>query len=307
MAASPFSICRAYAVFPVSFLIKFKNTFVMKSLTKSLNIIGAGKVGRVLGRQFSQHQVFHLGQVCNRTLASALEAVQFIGAGEAISDMAQLQPADIIMLTVPDDQIQASCAALLERGLLLPGSVLFHCSGAKASTELAAASALGVHVASLHPVRSFADPAVLAANFSGSICSIEGDAAALVILTAALDAIDVKVVEIQAENKLLYHAGSVFASNYLVTLMETALQAYQAAGIPRETALAMAQPLASLSLENVFKLGTAAALTGPIARGDMQTVGLQQQVVQRWDKAAGDLYQAFIAPTIELAARKKAM
>ncbi|AZP11759.1 Rossmann-like and DUF2520 domain-containing protein [Undibacterium parvum] len=279
----------------------------MKSLTKSLNIIGAGKVGRVLGRQFSQHQVFHLGQVCNRSLASALDALQFIGAGEAISDMAQLQPADVTMLTVPDDQIQASCAALLELGLLLPGSVLFHCSGAKASTELAAASALGVQIASLHPVRSFADPAALAANFSGSICSIEGDAAALIILSTALNAIDAKVVEIQAENKLLYHAGSVFASNYLVTLMETALQAYQAAGIPRETALAMAQPLATLSLDNVFKLGTAAALTGPIARGDMQTVGLQQQVVERWDKTAGDLYQAFIPPTIELAARKKTL
>ncbi|MFZ6749330.1 Rossmann-like and DUF2520 domain-containing protein [Undibacterium sp. Ren11W] len=276
-----------------------------KNLTKSLTIIGAGKVGRVLGRQFAQHQVFTLGQVCNRSLLSAQQAVDFMGAGAAVNDMAQLQPADITMLTVPDDQIQVSCTALLERGLLLPGSVLFHCSGAKASTELAAASVLGVHIASLHPVRSFADPAVLAANFSGSICSIEGDAAALVILSTALAAIDAKVVEIQAENKLLYHAGSVFASNYLVTLIETALQAYQAAGIPRETALAMAQPLATLSLENVFKLGTAAALTGPIARGDMQTVGLQQQVVEHWDKAAGDLYQAFLPPTIELAARKK--
>lgn len=277
----------------------------MKSLTKSLNIIGAGKVGRVLGRQFSQHQVFTLGQVCNRSLISAQQAVDFIGAGVAVSTMAQLQIADVTMLTVPDDQIQTSCAALLAHGLLLPGSVLFHCSGAKASTELLAASALGVHIASLHPVRSFADMAALAENFAGSICSIEGDAAALTLLRTALDTIEAQVVEIQAENKVLYHAASVFASNYLVSLIETALQAYQAAGIPLETALAMAQALSTLTLENVFKLGTAAALTGPIARGDMQTVALQQQVVGRWDKAAGDLYQAFMPPTIQLAARKK--
>jgi predicted short-subunit dehydrogenase-like oxidoreductase (DUF2520 family) len=127
---------------------------------------------------------------------------------------------------------------------------------------------------------------------------------ALQVLTPALYAIRAKVVQINAENKLLYHAGSVFASNCLVTLMDVALQTYQAAGIPADVAKAMAEPLARQSLDNVFKLGTVAALTGPIARGDMATVEKQAEVVRKWDDVAGNLYAAFTTPTLRLAAQK---
>ena len=173
-----------------------------------------------------------------------------------------------------------------------------------ATTELAAAASSGAAVASVHPVRSFADPQAVADHFAGTICSLEGDRRALDVLLPAMQAVGAQTVEISAESKLLYHAGSVFASNYLVSLMDTALRAYQSAGIPPELALAMAAPLARQSLENVFKLGTPAALTGPIARADMTTVSRQQAVVAQWDQAAGELYQAFITPTTGLAARK---
>lgn len=270
----------------------------------SLNIIGAGQVGRVLGRQFAAHQVFRLAQLMNRNQSSAQAAQQFIGDGVAVADLSSLQAAQITMLSVPDDQIASCCAALAERGLFKPGSIVFHCSGAKASSELAAARAAGALVASLHPVRSFADATQVAATFAGTIFSVEGDAGALDVLIPALQAIAARVVQIDAEKKLLYHAASVFASNYLVSLMETALQTYQAAGIPAEMARAMAEPLARQTLENVFKLGTEAALTGPIARGDLAIVARQQQVVRDWNAEAGAIYEAFVAPTVLLALRK---
>lgn len=269
-----------------------------------LNIIGAGKVGRVLGRQFFRSGAFRIAQVVNRSLPVASASVAFIGSGEAVADLAHLQAAEVTMLSVADDQIEATCDALAARGLFQRGSIVFHCSGAKASNLLASASAAGASVASLHPVASFADVARLADHFEGTICSLEGDEQALQVLLAALQAIQARVVQISAANKLLYHAGSVFASNYLVTLMETALQTYQAAGIPAEMAKAMAEPLARQSLENVFQMGTAAALTGPIARGDMATVALQQQVLSAWDANAGALYQAFTPPSVALAQRK---
>lgn len=270
----------------------------------SLNIIGAGKVGRVLGRQFVQHRVFQLAHIVTRSVLTAQQAIAFIGGGVAVSDATKLVAADVTMLTVPDDQIASTCAQLAALGLFKPGSIVFHCSGAKASTELHAATATSALVASVHPVRSFADPAQVAANFAGTICSVEGDAAALEVLISALQAIQANVVQISAANKLLYHAGSVFASNYLVTLMDTAMQAYQAAGISAEMAKAMAEPLARQSLENVFQLGAVAALTGPIARGDTATVEQQQKIVHDWDAVAGDLYAAFTPPTMALAAKK---
>ena len=272
---------------------------------KTLTVIGAGKVGQVLAQQFVRHQVFTIYQICNRSLTSAQQAVSMIGAGSAVSTVAQLTPADVYLLTVPDDYIAATCQTLVEAGLMDAGSIVFHCSGAKASSELATAATTGAAVASVHPVRSFADIGYVAANFSGTICSLEGDDSALDILLPAMQKTGAQTVRISAENKLLYHAGSVFASNYLVTLMDMALHTYQAAGIPPELAKAMAQPLAQQSLNNVFQLGSAVALTGPIARGDMATVIKQQQIVSEWDANAGALYQAFTLPTIALAQRKQ--
>ncbi|MBC3920269.1 DUF2520 domain-containing protein [Undibacterium sp. CY18W] len=271
---------------------------------KTLNVIGAGKVGTVLAKNFIERQVFSGQQVMNRSLPSSQAAVDWLGAGAAVDDLHHMQPADVTMLTVTDDQIVPLCAAMAEAGLLHAGSIVFHCSGAKASTELQAAIAAGAAVASVHPVRSFADGKAIASQFAGTICSVEGDAHALAVLLPALQAIGAQTVEISADSKLLYHAGSVFASNYLVTLMETALRSYQAAGIPAAVAQQMAAPLARQTLDNVFAMGTAKALTGPIARGDMQTVALQQKMVAAWDQAAGDLYQAFTPLTQAVAARR---
>jgi len=206
---------------------------------------------------------------------------------------------------VPDDALMVCCQALAAARVLRPGDIVFHCSGAKSSAELQQLASQGVHLASMHPVRSFADPLQVAADFAGTICSMEGDEAALGVLQPILQAIGATVVQIAAAQKLLYHAGSVFTSNYLVSLMDVALQAYQAAGIPPVLAQAMAEPLARQTLENVWKLGTQRALTGPLARGDLDTVRKQSAVVHQWDQQAGQLYDSFIASTQNLIARRE--
>ncbi|MYM33064.1 DUF2520 domain-containing protein [Duganella sp. FT94W] len=270
----------------------------------SLNLIGAGHVGRVLGRLFAQHGAFALQQVLTRSVDSARQAVAFIGAGQVASAYDQLLPAAVHLLAVGDDQIVAASEALA-RAVPLRDSVVFHCSGALASDRLQAARDAGALVASVHPVRSFADPAAVAAQFAGTFCGVEGDAGALAVLTPALQAIGAQPVPIDAAAKTVYHAAAVFASNYLVTVLDAALRAYQAAGIPEPVARQLAQPLASESMANVFRLGAAAALSGPIARGDMATVARQQQAVSQWDPDTGALYQSLVAPTTDLARRKQ--
>ena len=272
-------------------------------MASTLNLIGAGHVGRVLGRLFAQHGCFEIRQVLTRSAASAQAATDFIGAGVAIDGYDQLRPAAVHLLAVGDDQIADACAALA-RAVPLKDSIVFHCSGALSSGQLQAARDAGALVASVHPIRSFADPAAVAAQFSGTFCGVEGDDAALAVLTPALQAIGAQPVTIDASAKTVYHAAAVFASNYLVTVLDAALRAYQAAGIPEAVARQMAQPLATESMANVFRLGAAAALSGPIARGDRATVARQQQAVDAWDAATGDLYRALIAPTTDLAARK---
>ncbi|MYN27638.1 Rossmann-like and DUF2520 domain-containing protein [Duganella levis] len=268
-----------------------------------LNLIGAGHVGRVFGRLWAQQGIFHIQQVLTRSAASAQQAVDFIGAGSVATAYAQLQPATVHVLAVGDDQIVAASEALA-RAVPLKDSIVFHCSGALASDQLRAAREAGALVASVHPIRSFADPAAVAAQFSGTFCGIEGDDGALAVLTPALQAIGAQPVTINASAKTVYHAAAVFASNYLVTVLDAALRAYQAAGIPEPVARQLAQPLASESMANVFRLGAAAALSGPIARGDLATVARQQHAVSQWDADTGALYQSLVGPTTALAARK---
>lgn len=269
----------------------------------TLNIVGAGHVGKVLGRLFASHGVFELQDVLTRSDQSARRAIDFMGAGTAVSDYSQLRAADVTMLAVGDDQIVPACNALVA-AMPLQGTLMFHCSGALASSALAAASLHGAHVASLHPIRSFADPAQVFDNFGGTFFGVEGDAAALAVLQPALLALQARPVAIDASAKTLYHAAAVFASNYLVTVLDAALRAYQAAGIPEAVARELAQPLVTEAVANVFRLGAAPALSGPIARGDLATVDRQQRAVEQWDPASGALYRALVAPTTLLAKRK---
>ncbi|WP_313702935.1 DUF2520 domain-containing protein [Massilia sp.] len=273
-------------------------------MTPTLNIVGAGHVGRTLGRLFAAHGVFAVQDVLTRSTGSAGAAAAFIGAGRAVAQVADLRPAQVWMLAVGDDQIAPTCAALASAGLF-DNATVFHCSGAKASGELQAASRAGALVASVHPVRSFADPAGVAAAFAGTWCGVEGDPEALARLAPAFEAIGAQLVTIDAAAKTVYHAASVFASNYLVTVLDAALRAYAAAGVPVEVARELARPLASESLANVFRLGPAAALSGPVARGDVATVARQQAAVSHWDAPTGRLYEALVEATTLLAERKR--
>jgi len=259
----------------------------------TLNIIGAGKVGKVLARQFHQHHIFTVQDVHNRSYASGAAACEFIGAGTALTSMSAMRSADITMITVADDQIKTCSEQLQQHNLLQASSIVFHCSGALDSGEL------GLHhgAASLHPMRSFADPELVANQFAHTICTLEGDALASRILSHAMRQIGAEVLPIRAENKTLYHAAGAFTSNYLVTLMDAALQTFEQAGISTELAKRMAQPMAQETLNNIFRIGTQRALTGPIARGDHKTVERHRQALQQWDSGMTDLYNQLARAT----------
>jgi predicted short-subunit dehydrogenase-like oxidoreductase (DUF2520 family) len=269
-------------------------------VARLLNIVGAGHVGRALGRLFAAHGAFEVQDVLTRGPASARDAVDFIGAGRALHEIASLRPADVWLVAVGDDQIAPVSAQLATAGLL-DGAVVFHCSGARSSAELQAPQA---QRASVHPVRSFADPAAVAAEFAGTFCGIEGDADALAVLEPAFEAIGARLVAIDPAAKTVYHAASVFASNYLVTVLDAALRAYEAAGIDPQVARELARPLATETLANVLRMGPEAALSGPIARGDFATVERQQAALKGWDDPTGDLYAALAEATAGLARRK---
>ena len=270
----------------------------------SLSIIGSGHLAKTLGRLWPQHGDVDLRDVLSRSLTRADAACRFIGDGTPIVEYAALRPVDIYLIATPDDQIAGCCEQLAASNLLRPGVVVFHCSGALPSTVLSPAKTCGALIASIHPVRSFASPEQVALSFAGTWCGVEGDEAALVLLRPLFIGIGAQLVDIDTAAKTVYHAAAVFACNYLVTLLDVALQAYGHAGIPQSVAMQMMAPLVTKTVEQAFTAGTAAALSGPIARGDMATVEKQQQAVAAWDADKGALYALLAAETMALAQRK---
>jgi predicted short-subunit dehydrogenase-like oxidoreductase (DUF2520 family) len=301
-------------------------------LRRTLNIIGAGNVGKTLGRLWTLNQTFVCQDVLNRSIGSSQRAVSFIGAGRAIDDYADLRPADVWMIAAPDDQIMQCAEQLAHAGSLSAGSVVFHCSGALLSSELRAVQRLGAAagcalpaatngsakstngsaelgcalpaVASIHPIRSFAVPAEVVQSFTGTWCGIEGDQRALDVLIEGFSAIGAHLVPINTDFKMLYHSAAVFASNYLVTLLDVALQAYAKAGISDDVALNMIEPLVRKTVDGIFQVGPEKALSGPIARGDLETAARQYRAVAAWDKRYGALYKRLGRLTADLAARR---
>ncbi|MBJ6727592.1 Rossmann-like and DUF2520 domain-containing protein [Geomesophilobacter sediminis] len=272
---------------------------------KRVTIIGCGKVGKTLGRLWHRNGVFAIGEILNRSPESAADAAAFIGAGTPVADFSELGPADVFLIAAADGAL-ASCAESLGRtGLVSGGSVVCHLSGALPSSVLLPAVISGGAVASVHPVRSFADPAVSAESFAGTWCGMEADPRALPLLEEAFAAIGGMPFSIDPQYKTLYHCGSVMVCNYLNALIEAGLRAYGKGGLSRETALQVMEPLVRGTLDNVFRVGPAEALTGPISRGDAEVVGRQIAALDGWEPELGRLYRDLGMVALELAAERQ--
>jgi predicted short-subunit dehydrogenase-like oxidoreductase (DUF2520 family) len=251
-----------------------------------LSIIGAGRVGQTFGRLFADSKLFQIDAVCNQSIESAQKAVEFIGQGRVVGLLHELSESDVYLIATSDSQISAIAKALTE-SVDLTGKIVFHCSGALSSTELGYGD---FHKASIHPVKSFADPRLAINDFAGTYCGVEGDQEALVILKPIFEQLGGNCFDIASEMKQVYHAGAVFASNFLPLLVEASLKCYAKSGVNRDVAKQIIEPIIRLTLENSLKLEPKTALTGPVARGDYQAVERQFQSLQENLPELAELY-----------------
>jgi len=267
----------------------------------TLNLVGCGRVGKTLGRLWHTQQVLQVQDVLTTSPASAQAAVDFIGAGQAVTALAQMRPADIWLLAVPDRQIAASASDMA--GLLhdRPAALAFHASGALASAELQPLSALGWQTASAHCILSFASPATAVQQLAGTPCGLEGQAAATAVLQQVFSAIGAQCFALPAGKKVLYHAAAVFGTNFLPVLQALAEELWLDSGVPAELLPQLRSTLLRHAVDNLLAMGPAGALTGPAARGDVALVQRQGQAVAQWDAEAGAAYAHLSALAMRLA------
>lgn len=255
---------------------------------RRLDIVGAGRVGKTLARLWKEQAAFEIGDVVNRSPESSRQAIAFIGGGT----VGQIDRIDVLMISTTDSVLADYAGALAKTAGIGPQSVVFHCSGSISSEVLAPLRARGASIASMHPVKSFADESLAVESFSGTFCGLEGDPTAVQVLTEAVSAIGGKNFTIDPAAKAIYHAGSVFSNNYLVSTIAAGIDCLVEAGIDRAIALEILKPIATEALENLSRLGPVQALTGPISRGETKVVETQLQALQAWDPEIASAYAA---------------
>lgn len=266
----------------------------------TMNIIGCGRVGKTLAYLWHRNQSIHVQGISNRSLASAQSAIDFIGSGTACPPE-ELQPADFTMIATGDSAISTCATQLSNTGILRPGDIVFHCSGALGSEILADVKSFDALIASVHPIKSFAEPASAAASFRGTFCGIEGDPEATARLTPLFENIGGLPLPLHSKTKALYHAGMAISANYLVTLLQWGIDTLEQAGLPPETGLKVLEPMVRNTLDNIFELGPARALTGPITRRDHTIVRQHIEALQNWQPELAKLYRALGYETLKLA------
>ncbi len=252
-----------------------------QKLTVTINIIGAGKLGKSIAKLIVKNQAGSIQGICNSSLHSSQEAVSFIGAGMPFHEIDDLPSADITFITVPDDKIKDICDKLSHAKNFPSSSVVVHCSGLLTSDILNAARYKGCSVASIHPMRSFAEPKISVEQFIGTYCAIEGSVEAEKIIGDIFQKIGGKIIHIEKNNKSFYHAAGVIASNYLITLTHHAIESLKNAGIEHEKSVDMILNLMTGTLINLSKTKSPTeSLTGPIKRGDVETIKKHMLAIQ---------------------------
>lgn len=256
---------------------------------KRVAIVGTGRLGTSLGRALARAG-FAVAVLADADLAAARRARRLVGRGVATTDLGRAgREAELIVVSVPDGEVRSVARTLAAALPDWRGKMVVHTSGLLPASALSPLKARGARVASFHPAQSFPRPTMPPVHFRGISYAVEGDPAAVREARILARRLGGRAFEIKARDKALYHAACAVASNLLVPLFDLACEALVRAGIPPAQARKTLLPLAEGTLRNVKELDTAGALTGPLARADVEAVGRHLEALGR-SSAAGEAY-----------------
>ncbi len=286
---------------PKSIVTNDNGHLIMKP---SFAIVGCGKVGTALGK-FLSRVGYRLAGVSSKSLSSAQRAAEITGTDHFSQVPWEItKSADVVFITTPDNAISDTCSSISRNNGFCKNAIVLHCSGALPSTILSSAKRCGAFTGAMHPLQSFVSSKAESNPFQGIIISVEGENDAVNMARKIAIDLGATCMEIKTEAKTLYHAAAVVASNYLVTLFDLAFNLIEAAGIPKKEALKVLKPLIEGTLSNIEKVGIPEALTGPIARGDVETVEKHVEEIGAKTPDLLSLYKSLGFSTIDIARAK---
>jgi len=267
-----------------------------KQKTK-VSIIGAGRLGTALAVAL-ERRGYSIESVVTRRAQKARYAATLLDRKPQVltaKQLPSLRPADVFLITVPDDQIVGVAAQL--SGLEFDATAL-HTSGALSADVLAPLRKRGWHTGSIHPLISVSDSDAV---IDGAFWSVEGDAAALRTGKAIVRDLGGNSFSIRSEDKPLYHAAAVMVSGNVVALFDVALEMLMQCGVDRKTARAILLPLIASTVHSLQTKDPAQALTGTFSRGDLETVKRHLAALKKSELAdALELYKLLGTRSLKL-------
>ncbi len=196
-----------------------------------------------------------------------------------------LGPVDVILLAVSDDAVSIAARGLAERACAVK-EVWLHLSGSRPASDARVTPSRPRAVGCLHPLQSLPGTPLPPEHLEGVVAALDGDPEAIAIAREIAGSLGMLPAPIDSRHKALYHAGAVSAAGHVVALLDEAITMLILAGFPRDRARAALLPLTRGALENLARLeDEAAAITGPISRGDAGTV---RRHLEALEKAAPD-------------------
>ncbi len=254
----------------------------------TIGVIGAGRVGTVLGAALIRagHQV---------VAASAVSDASVARARRLLPDAAIKQPDEVladsslVLLTVPDDALPGLVAGLAATGAPMEGRLLAHASGRYGTGVLEPATRLGALPLALHPVMTFTGRPDDLEKLAGICFGVTAPDPLRPAAEALVIEMGGEPVFIDEALRGLYHAALSSGANHLVTLVVQAADLLRTAGVPHPAR--MLTPLLSAALDNALQLGDA-GLTGPVTRGDADTVAAHIEALR---VASPEALRAYVA------------
>jgi predicted short-subunit dehydrogenase-like oxidoreductase (DUF2520 family) len=260
-------------------------------MARTVSIIGAGRVGRTLGKRLRELG-WRIGAVVTRSAANSRAAVRAIGGGTPHAGLTrQALGADVILFTTPDGALEPAARKLAQMGGdECLGKVALHTSGALDRSVLEPLARRGAATGSLHPMQTFTGRGV--PQLEGIIFAVEGDRRAQRVAQGIARALGGVPVTIDGRNKPAYHAAGALVASQALGLVEAATQILMQIGFKRRRAVRALLPLIRQMLDNFERLGPQAAWTGPISRGDYATVEKHALALRDYPREFQDSYAA---------------
>jgi len=253
----------------------------------SLAIVGAGRAGSALA--IAAHEAgYVVAAVASRRGEVARLLADTVGAEAVATPLAAAASADLTLLAVPDNAITSVAATIAASGIALHGRGIVHLGARFGPGVIASLRTTGAEVGVLHPLQALAGPGS-ASLLEGASFRIDATGGLRPRLLAFVAALGARPLEIDPSQAPLYHAAAVLAGNAPLALLAEATRLLEAAGVSRADAHEALAALLEGAARNARRAGAAAALTGPVARGDSDAITAHLEVLAAHPEAR-DLY-----------------